>query len=45
MDNLLAHKSSLIWYIAQDKSVKILFTPPYSPIFSPVENCFGLVKS
>ena len=44
MDNLFAHKSSLIGYIIQDKQASILYTPSSSPQFSPIENVFSRIK-
>ena len=44
MDNLLAHKSSLIVYIIQDEQASILYTPSSSPQFSPIENVFSRIK-
>lgn len=40
MDNLKAHKSSLIGYIMQDDQASILYTPSTTPQFSPIENVF-----
>ena len=45
MDNLLAHKSSLVWKIMQDEQAFILFTPSGTPEFSPIENMFAKVKN
>ena len=44
MDNLRAHKSSEIWDVMKDKQALILYTPVYSPQFSPIEVMFGKVK-
>ena len=56
LDNLWAHKSSLIMKIAQDKSIRMLFTPSNTPefsgksftiktlIFLAIENLFSLTK-
>ena len=45
MDNLLVHKSSLVWKIMQDEYSFILFTPAVTPEFSPIENMFAKVKN
>lgn len=44
MDNLNAHKSSLMWKIMQGKNLTILYTPASTPQFSPIENMFGFTK-
>ena len=56
LDNLWAHKSSLIMRIAQDKRIGMLLTPSNTPefsgslvftmilIFLAIENIFGLTK-
>lgn len=44
LDNLWAHKSSLIMKIMQDKSAKMMLLPSNTPQFSPIENMFGLTK-
>ena len=31
MDNLRAHKCSLVWKLMQDEQLEILFTPSQSP--------------
>ena len=37
MDNLSAHKDKRVQQIAQRLGVKIIFQPPYSPEFTPIE--------
>ena len=44
MDNVRFHHSKEIREYLQSKNVEILFTPPYSPWFNPVEMCFSIVK-
>ena len=56
LDNLWAHKSSLIMRIAQDERIKMLLTPSNTPEFSgsitivitlmfiAIENLFSLTK-
>ena len=47
LDNLQAHKSSLIWQIVKQdyqNRVTLLYTPPGTPQFSPIENMFGALK-
>ena len=42
LDNLWAHKSSLIMRIAQDKRVKMLFTPSNTPEFSGSNHYYNI---
>jgi len=44
LDNLWAHKCSLIIDHAIKEKVNILLTPSNTPEFSPIENLFGHVK-
>ena len=45
LDNLLAHKSSLIMKIMNGEDrCKMLFTPSNSPELSPIENMFSQTK-
>lgn len=45
MDNIAFHKSQKIQELIKNSSNKILFIPPYSPDFNPIENVFHIVKS
>lgn len=44
-DNLAAHHVAGIEPLLRAVGAKLLFLPPYSPDFSPVENCGSKVKS
>ena len=44
MDNASIHKGEDVERICADKKYKILYTPPYSPWFNPIESCFSIVK-
>ena len=44
MDNIPFHHSKEIAAIAAMHGVRILFTPPYSPRFNPIEMVFSLLK-
>ena len=44
LDNLWAHKSSLIMRIMQEDRATMLLLPSNTPQFSPIENLFGYVK-
>jgi len=45
MDNLQVHKSLRVRELIQSAGAEILFLPPYSPDFSPIEEAFSKVKS
>jgi len=44
MDNVSFHKSRKVSHVFQERNVEVLFTPPYSPWFNPIELCFSIVK-
>ena len=45
MDNVSFHKSKRIREAINKSNNKILFIPPYSPDFNPIEEVFGKLKS
>jgi transposase len=45
LDNLGAHKASRIEEVAQSRDAQVLWLPPYSPDFSPIEQCWSKIKS
>lgn len=45
LDNVPFHHSNNVKKYIEDKNVKILYTPPYSPWFNPIENIFGIIKN
>ena len=45
MDNLACHKMDAIAQAFNDAGQKILFLSPYSPDFSPIEECWSKFKS
>lgn len=45
MDNLQVHKSARVKELIEDAGAEVLFLPPYSPDFSPIEEAFSKVKS
>lgn len=45
MDNLPAHKLSSIREAIERTGAKLLFLPPYSPDFNPIEMAFSKVKA
>ena len=45
LDNLGAHKASRIEEVAAARGAQVLWLPPYSPDFSPIEQCWSKIKS
>lgn len=45
MDNLPAHKTSGVRDAIERAGVKLMFLPPYSPDFNPIENAFSKLKA
>ncbi|MCH8110194.1 MAG: transposase [Chloroflexi bacterium] len=45
MDNLSAHKVSGIREAIEKTGARLLYLPPYSPDFSPIEQCWSKVKT
>jgi len=45
MDNLQAHKSSRVKDLIEGVGASVLFLPPYSPDFSPIEEAFSKIKN
>ena len=44
MDNLQLHKSARVKELIESVGAEVLFLPPYSPDFSPIEETFSKVK-
>ena len=44
MDNAAFHKKEDIRVMAEEAGHKILFLPPYSPDFNPIEKDFAILK-
>lgn len=44
MDNVRFHHSKIVQELLKQKKVDVLFVPPYSPWFNPIELCFSIVK-
>ena len=44
MDNLQVHKSRRVEELIEGAGAEVLFLPPYSPDFSPIEEAFSKVK-
>ena len=45
LDNLPAHKSIAAREAVEATGARMLFLPPYSPDFNPIENAFSKLKS
>jgi len=44
MDNLSVHKSKRVQRLIEEAGAQLLFLPPYSPDFNPIEEAFSKVK-
>jgi len=44
LDNLSSHKSATVEQVVAERGCTLLFLPPYSPDFSPIEMAFSKVK-
>ena len=45
MDNLQVHKSTKVRKLVESVGASVLFLPPYSPDFSPIEEAFSKIKT
>jgi transposase len=45
MDNLSAHKAAGVREAIETAGARLLFLPPYSPDFNPIENAFSKLKA
>lgn len=44
LDNVSFHHSKIVKDLCASKGFELLFVPPYSPWFNPIELCFSIVK-
>ena len=44
MDNLTAHKGERVRELIEERGCKLLYLPPYSPDFNPIEEAFSKIK-
>ena len=44
LDNVAFHKARCILELATEKGWLLLYTPPYSPWFNPIEGMFSIIK-
>jgi transposase len=45
MDNLSAHKGERVRELIEGKGCELVYLPPYSPDFDPIEQAFSKLKS
>jgi transposase len=45
LDNLGAHRASRIEEVAEARGAQVLWLAPYSPDFSPIEQCWSKIKA
>ena len=45
LDNLPAHKIAAVRQAVEATGARLLFLPPYSPDFNPIENAFSKLKA
>ncbi len=45
MDNLSAHKGSRVRELIEGRGCELLYLPPYSPDFNPIEEAFAKIKA
>lgn len=45
MDNLPAHKAEGVRQAIEDAGCRLLYLPPYSPDFNPIEKAFAKLKA
>ena len=45
LDNLPAHKGAAVRRAIEAAGARLLFLPPYSPDFNPIENAFSKLKA
>ena len=45
LDNLGAHRASRIEEVAVARGARVLWLPPYSPDYSPIEQCWSKIKA
>ena len=45
MDTLAAHKVAGVRHLIEAAGARLLYLPPYSPDFNPIENAFAKLKA
>lgn len=44
MDNLTAHKGGRVKELIEEQGCELIYLPPYSPDFNPIEEAFAKIK-
>ena len=44
LDNLNVHKASQVEQVAADRGARVIWLAPYSPDYSPIEQCWSKIK-
>ena len=44
MDNLTAHKGERVRQLIEQRGCELVYLPPYSPDFNPIEEAFSKIK-
>jgi transposase len=44
MDNLTAHKGERVRQLIEERGCELMYLPPYSPDFNPIEEAFAKIK-
>jgi len=45
MDNLSAHKAQKVRELIEARGARLVYLPPYSPDFNPIERCWSKIKT
>lgn len=45
MDNLSAHKGDRVRELVEEQGCELLYPPPYSPDYNPIEEAFAKIKN
>lgn len=45
LDNCSIHKGGHVAELIREAGATVIFLPPYSPEFSPIENCWSKIKN
>ena len=45
MDNLSSHKGGKVWDLIEGAGCELIYLPPYSPDFNPIEEAFAKLKN
>ena len=45
VDNLSAHKGEKVKQLIESRAASVIFLPPYSPDFNPIEEAFSKIKA